>query len=172
MTNKLATRPMSPFDEEPDIHEIQEFISGGGSLVQYCRHHQLPFGAVRKWISQDEKRKAAYDDAMGAREDFYIQTLYNMVLEIASFDPSTVEDDMGNILPLQQWPPQARAALIQVQTKDGGLTGAKFTPKLDAVKMLGQAISMFNRKPQEQEKKGLADLLAEVEEEEANESAD
>lgn len=109
---------------------------------------------------------------MAAREDFYVQSLYNMVLEIASFDPQTIEDDMGNILPLQQWPPQARAALLKVNTKDGELVGAQFTPKLDAIKMLGTAVAMFNKKPQETKEKGLADLITEIEEEEAASTED
>lgn len=162
---KALTRPFSAFDEDPDIDAIVDHVSSGGTLAQYCKHNGLPFGATRSWIKAHEKRNLAYITAEAAREDWINQTLSTLITEILSFDPSTVEDDMGRILPVSQWPPAARAALVSVSTDKltRELTGAKFTSKLDAIQLLGRHAAMFTQKPKNEAKeRSLDDILDEV----------
>lgn len=173
MSDKPLVKTFSAFDEDPNLPEIVEFVSNGGSLFQYCKHNNLPFGATRRWVYTDDNRRMAYEDALAAHEDWANQALAHLILQVMSFDPSTVYDDTGRMLPVSEWPEAARFALTGIKSdgKTGQLTEAKFAAKLDAVKVLGTSTAFAARKPRNEPKakKSLEDILSEIESEESDE---
>ena len=167
--SQALVKTFSAFDEDPDLSDIIEHVSNGGSLFQYCQHNEIPFGATRRWIYKDENRKLAYEDALAAHEDWANQALAHMILNLLKFDPASVHDDTGRLLPMNEWPAEARAALTKVKTceKTGALKEAHFAGKLDAIKMLGSSTAFSTRKPKSETKsKSLEDILMEIEDEE------
>ena len=156
---------LSAFDEDPDIDDICDFVSNGGSLVRYCNQRSMPFGEIRSWINKSDIRKQRYNESLAAREDFLAQNLCNMIYEIVRFDPRKIRDpDTGHILPMDQWPAEAAAAMksIKVDPKTGNIVNVEWYDRPNAAKLLGSTIGMFAERIKVEGTKSLSDMILEA----------
>jgi len=150
----------SPIDYEPDIDAICKFVSDGGTLAKYCKDHGHPFGEVSGWIKENELRKSQYKEACVCRDDWTVQHLSSMLMEIARFDHSSVINDDNTIKPVSEWSPAARLAISEVELVPGtAMVKVKFTPRLKALEMIGKARGMFKQKIELESGQTLSELV-------------
>lgn len=160
--SKALTRVYTTLAPELDLEDICSFVSDGGTVAAYCSNNRLSYRHVRGWFKENEHRTSKLTDARSARDELRAQYLMSMVTEIASFDPSQIFDDAGNMLPVQQWPQSARAALGAYETDKLGQPKVKFVNRLDAAKMAGRELGIFKEKVTVEGKLTLADLVSQA----------
>jgi hypothetical protein len=149
------------FDVDPKIEEICEFVSNGGSLIQYCKHNGLPFADTRQWILNSDTRNSLYTEAMQARKDWAAQTLCAMLIEMLRFSELDLFDDNGRLLPPSEWPPEARSAIqqIDVDKNTREIISVKSVRKPEIIKMLGSTINLFADHVKVEGVQSLADMV-------------
>lgn len=146
--------------EEPDIDEICDFISNGSTLAKYCAINSLHYGRTRHWIKANDYRKTKLDDSVALRDEWATEHMCSMVLDIARFDHSRIVDQEGQILPIDQWPPEARAAVANLEVVPGtNMIKVKFIDRLKAVELVAKLRGMFVTNVNVTTEKSLAELV-------------
>lgn len=148
------------FKKEPDLDDICDHVANGGTLAKYCDDNDLNFGKVSFWIKEDGLRNQKYKDALACRKEWSVQRLCGMVMEMASFDPASVFTKSGEMKPISDWPPAARAALSQFESVGSVPTKVKFVDRLKSLEVLGRAMGMFEKTEKETSRdKSFAELV-------------
>jgi len=116
-------REVAIFTDPDRMSKVEAHISCGGSLIELCRlqcqgdegRARSLHMATRKWISEDAGRKAAYDEALRAREEWMFEETLAIFQAISKFDIADVLDDRGALKPVSEWP---KYASICIKTFD------------------------------------------------------
>jgi hypothetical protein len=91
--------------------ELCEYISNGGSLVQFALTAQIPYGRLHRWIVEDEERKQQLDIARRARAMWHVDRIETLAdsVEQERIDPhaakvaSDIRRWVASRLDMQQW---------------------------------------------------------------------
>jgi len=143
-----------------DIDEICNYVADGGTLAKFCRDRKMPYGDVRRFVKDNKYNLDKLEDAEEARDEWAKQMICDMVMEIARFDPRSVLDADGNVLPMQKWPPEARVAVSEIEVLPGtSAIKVKFTPRLKAIDTIGKTLGMYATKLKVEANKTIADLI-------------
>jgi hypothetical protein len=91
--------------------ELCEYISNGGSLVQFAIASQIPYGRLHQFIAEDEVRKQQLDVARRARAMWHVDRIETLAdsVEQERIDPhaakvaSDIRRWVASRLDMQQW---------------------------------------------------------------------
>jgi hypothetical protein len=144
-----------------DIGDICAAVSNGNTLYAYCKERMFDFGEVHTWVTAHPARKRQYETAVAARKDLVAQTLSHIVVSMIRFDPATVHHRDGSYKNIHDWPPEARAALEQldVDPVSGVITKAKFTPRVKSLEIAGKMVGAFKIEKEQKEQVTLIEIL-------------
>jgi hypothetical protein len=158
---KPTSEGIVPFIERDVIEELCDYVANGGTLARYAVDNDIPYRHLRKWLKGNEYNMSLYEDAVALRDDRDRQLLCDMVMQIARFDPKTVFSADGSVLPIDEWPSAARAALSGIDVVPGtNATKVRFANRLEAVKLIGRELGIFSEKLQVTQSMTIADLVS------------
>lgn len=68
---------------EPDTLEIiLEVVANGGSVMSWCKAHEVPYQVAQRWLTSDEGRAAQYQDAKAARAQGQLEQIERTVRKV------------------------------------------------------------------------------------------
>ena len=154
------------FDPPVSIEDLCDSIAHGESLAQYCKRNNLHFGEIRRWIKNNTELSRMYEDAIEIRKEWINQSLSDIVMGLAGFDPKDILLPSGAFKQIHDWPPEARAALTSYEIDSRtGLPKVRFTDRLRAAELIGKFTGVFAENASikdGKDKKTLADLILEA----------
>lgn len=91
--------------------ELMEYVSTGGSLVEFSIANQIPYGRLHRYLNSDPERKAQLDTARQARALWHVDRMENLAnsVEQERIDPhaakvaSDIRRWVAARLDMQQW---------------------------------------------------------------------
>ena len=61
---------------------LNEYISQGGSLVEFAATQQIPYSTLHRHILEDPARKEAFDAARRARAEWHVDRMENLAKQV------------------------------------------------------------------------------------------
>ena len=157
--NKLV-KHNTALDVCVEIDDICTEVAGGVTLARYCRERNMAFGEVLTWIKRDPERHHAYREACELRKEWAAQTLCDMIMTIAQFDPAQIRNQDGTFKPFNDWPDSCRAALVSFDIEnDGTMHKVRFLDRLRAGELIGKTLGIFAEKVKVEGEVTLAELI-------------
>lgn len=150
--NDLATRTSDVLSKPETIEIIRSNIASGGSLIDLCRDWQVRYCDVDAWIRADALRSKMYDDALKAREEWFIQKVLAIARDVSVVDPADLFRSDGCVKDIEDIPIAARMAITGIDIQetfddDGKKTGVikkiRLADRLKSAEMLGKYLFMF-----------------------------
>ena len=73
--------------------ELCEYLSSGGSLVEFATTSQIPYGRLNRFLTEDEGRKAMFEAAKRARALWHVNRVESLAnaVENAEIDPQAAK---------------------------------------------------------------------------------
>lgn len=140
-------------------------------VAEYLKEHNGTQAAIRAGYARNSahvtasrllnKAKVAAaveagEELLRVEDEAYIARLRRENRHVALFDPVSVLDERGNLLPLREWPPEARSALAGVEwVMKNARAGdriidrvfkVRFWPKTEAIKLDYEAYGLTKPK--------------------------
>lgn len=159
---------------DPDaMVKLVDHISGGGTLSDYVRAHDVPYGIVSGWIAIDPERARAYQIATEIRSGRNRDDIIGQWSDMATADIADAFVSENNTLkPIHEIPESARRMISSIDVlehydKDGVLTGItkkiKLWDKNKTLEMFAKHHRMLGDKNEnDADKDSLADVLKAV----------
>jgi hypothetical protein len=150
------------FTDPNRMDKIEAHVSCGGSLMSLCLLHsggdrgraQSLWLQTKKWIAGDANRKAAYDEALRAREEWMFEETLSIFQAISKFDIADVLTEGGGIKPVSEWPKYASICIknfdvMEVREGDevvGEMKRINAWDKNKTLEAIGKHLKMFAEK--------------------------
>lgn len=141
------------------LDELCIYISGGGTLREWCAERQATYSVVAAWIAIEEDSRTRYAEAEGFRDSFIKDTAIRNMRDFADLDISKAYDADGQLLSIDQMPADVRRAISSFEVvenysseNDEGEKTTRTTSKVrfidpvKAVDLLAKWQSMFIEK--------------------------
>lgn len=116
-------RQIQIFSDPQRMAKIEAHIMCGGSLTDLVSLQAKSVGLdskqlyvqTRMWINADAGRKAAYAEALKARDEWMFERVLYMFSAVSELDLATLMNDDGTYKPMSEWP---KAASLCVKSMD------------------------------------------------------
>lgn len=133
--------------EPESLDDLCDFVTDGGTLVEYCAENRLKFRYVRDWIEADSARKTKFEGAQNHRTSNLEDKVLGSLRDAASIDPRSLFNEHGDLIDPKDLPDDIAHSLTEVSTtvsRSGDTTHKiKFTPRHAANEALGRHLGMF-----------------------------
>ena len=152
--------------DSTSLEKLCRHIANGGTLPEFCASRDLAYADVALWIKLDAERQQLYTQALEARDEWFKDALIDQLRAVAIFDPRTLYDANGHLLPMEKWPAAAAHCVQVVESQEvmevGTIRKVKCYDKLKAIELLGKTkLKLFvDRHEQNLGEKSLEALLA------------
>lgn len=81
---------------QPDTLEvILEVIANGGSVMSWCKAHEVPYQVAHKWLTTDEERNRQYVEAKQARAQGQLEQIERTVRKV---ERGKMRPDVGKMV--------------------------------------------------------------------------
>lgn len=160
------------FLEHPEtLQLITDTIKNGGSLTSLCQLESVMYSRVHDWLMIDPDRKNAYESALDARAEWFVQRIIDELTSLSFIDLRQAYDENGRLKAPSEWPKQLSAAINSVESEElyegqgkereqvGWTKKIKLTDKLKAIELLGKQYKMFIDRHQHEAKFSFEDLI-------------
>jgi len=136
------------------VATICKRVAGGESLIELAEEFGVHHCDQTMWIRLDPDRKAKYEEAIAAHDEWLKMRVILELRHIAFASLKDLYDNEGKLKPVAEWPKQAAQAvaalesdeLFQGREKIGLTRKVKQWDKLKALELIGRTIDMFSDK--------------------------
>lgn len=136
------------------LDTICQHVANGGSLIDLCQLWEVRYSDIHAWIYNNADPKAAYEIALKARGEWFVQRVLKEFKSIAILDLKDAYDEHGNLKDIKDIPANVRAAIASIETEElyssgrnpeylGRVRKIKFNDKLKALELIGKNLFMF-----------------------------
>lgn len=157
---------------DPDFYwDLLEFISEGGTLIEWCKKWDINYSMVAAWLYEDKSRGGAYREALQRRKHYWEE---NIVLELGRLmnaDLRSAFNNDGTMKPVSEWDDGLAGAVQSVTTReltdaDGEVVGhtrdLKLRSKEKGIELLGKKLGLFKEKVEVNHTLTLEKMIARV----------
>lgn len=145
-------------NDENFLELLCAHIAMGGSPIDFCSTHTIPYNKLITWLNADAPsgaRMKQYAAALDARNEWFIQRVMLEIGRISTIDIRKAFDDSGNLLNVKELPPELAAVVSNVEILEtfeglgenrvwiGYTKKIKFWDKMKALELLGKNLMMF-----------------------------
>lgn len=142
------------------MDQIVDHVASGGTIAKIAREMDVPYKTLIGWIRCDKLRSDRYDRALNDRNEAMIENILNALDSIQNFDIRDLYDGEGNMLPMRQWPSEARFCVNSIKPTEWG-NELKLSDRLKAIELAGKHKAMFTERITHEAGKSLVDLIQE-----------
>ena len=137
------------------MDKICSHLSAGGTLIDYCKLVGQSYTEVHGWICLDEDRKAKYESAKLARQEWLFERVLEEYKSLSTFEITDLYDSAGGLKPMAEWSNAARASVAKVESIEqfemvdgikesvGELKKVSVWDKTKTLEALGKYLKMF-----------------------------
>lgn len=93
------------------LRDICDYIISGGTVVEWCRTHDVPYNEIYPWLIAEPHRREKLDAAVVMRGEFLSDLVVRNLRMFADLDWGKAYDEKGNLLPVPNMPEDLRRAL-------------------------------------------------------------
>ncbi len=105
-------------DDPATLRELCDHLVEGGTLLEWCRAHDVRYQAVSAWISAEDHRRQKVDAALQLRGEFLSDLVIRNLRMYADVDVSKAYDRDGRLLPIQDMPEDLRRAIREFEVEE------------------------------------------------------
>lgn len=137
------------------LRTLCDVIIEGGTLAEWCRARDVPFGAVSAWIAAEEHRREKFKAAQDLRGEYLSELVVRNLRQFADVDIGKAYGPDGALLPVASMPEDVRRAVASFEVFEeyagrgdkreavGQTTKIKLIDPARAVELLGKYRRMF-----------------------------
>jgi hypothetical protein len=136
------------------IDKIVSHLSGGGTMIDYCRLVGVQYSVMMQWINADRARVAKYEVGKRAREDWLFERVLEEYTALSTLNLADLYDKNGALKPSDEWG-KLGACIAGVDSMEieetvdgervhvGTLKKVKLYDKTKTLDSLGRYLKMF-----------------------------
>ena len=167
----LIERTLAKLADPNMPEDVLAHVASGGSLIELCKMWNVIYHRISRFMYEDAGRRKAYEEALAARDEFFIERIRLELRNLCAVDIRKAYDKDGKLLPPSDWPDELAAAIASVETfeeydgsgKDreyiGDTQKLKLWDKLKSLELLGKNLKMFIDRHEVTGKVTLEDLV-------------
>lgn len=133
-------------------------IAACETLPDICKELDVKYLVVHEWIQSDEERRERYAEAVKIRQAHQAELVLRELTAAATFDPSEIFNEIGEIKPLHQIPAPLRRCIAGMDTNElfgqgadglgqiGTVKKLKFWDKTRQLELLAKHLKMLTEK--------------------------
>lgn len=142
------------------LRDICAHVAEGGGVPGWCRQHDVRFADVWTWLVGDERRRALFEAARGARVEHGIEHVNAVIYDLTMVDLADAYDAHGRLRRVQDMPEKLRRALSALELDaDGSPVKIKTVDPARAIELLAKLRRMLIEQHEHTGKLTLEDLV-------------
>lgn len=109
------TRTQRLLADPATLRAICDAIVEGGTLVEWCRQHDVPYTEAAAWIAAEDHRREKFEAARDLRGEFLSELVVRNLRLFADLDIGRAYGADGKLLPVPEMPEDIRRAITQFE---------------------------------------------------------
>lgn len=101
------------------LRALCDHLVEAGTLLEWCRAHDVPYAAVSAWIAAEEHRREKVDAALQLRGEYLSDMVIRNLRMYADLDIARAYGADGRLLPIREMPEDIRRAIREFEVEEG-----------------------------------------------------